>query len=114
MRLAKLAAGAAVLASLFGATTTSAQIAIEAHPVEPRRIVPMLGCEMRSFTTGYGVWVFNLANVPYTLPQGTQIHWSSVSGLSGSFTIGSGGLAAGQGILVDVAGSAASCSARVV
>ena len=114
MRLAQIAAGAAVLVSLVTASTTSAQIAVEARPLEPRRIVPMLGCEMRSFTTGYGVWIFNLANVPYTLPQGTQIQWSASNGLGGSFTIGMGGLGSGEGILVGTSGSLTGCSAGVV
>ncbi len=80
----------------------------------PQRIVPIMNCRLEPFGDAYGIYVFNGANVAYTLPQGAQVGWILSNGRQGVFTIGAGGLAAGSGLLVDVSGTYENCTARVL
>lgn len=114
MTFARLSAFPVMIAALLGTSAAPAQVAVEVRPLEDRRIVPMLGCEIAPLSPGYGVWVRNLANLPVAVAPGTQIRWTAANGLTGAFTIGSGGLAAGHAVLVGTSGSASSCSAGIV
>ncbi|MEZ5670107.1 MAG: hypothetical protein R3F55_22255 [Alphaproteobacteria bacterium] len=108
----------AALTALFGALVASSSAMADGpyqlQQVQPPRLVPIMRCEVTPLGSGGGVWVFNGASVPFTLPQGTQLAWQTSGGLSGTFTVGAGGLEAGHGILVGTAPTGHSCSARVV
>lgn len=114
MRFAKTAATAAILTTILGAAAAQAGGQYQLQQVGPQRIVPIMNCRLEPFGDAYGIYVFNGANVAYTLPQGSQVGWILSNGRQGVFTIGAGGLAAGSGLLVDVSGTYENCTARVL
>ena len=69
-------------------------------------------CKVEPFGNGYAMWVYNGANVTYTLPAGTQIYWATSNGSSGYRTLGAP-LEAGHGVLFDVVPGPQTCSASV-
>ncbi len=115
MRLNITAATAAVLTALLGASAAArADGHIQLQQVQPMRIVPMMECRLEPFDSVWGIYVFNGANVSYTLPQGAQVAWVTSSGQQGTFTVGAGGLSAGSGLLVDMSPTYQNCNARVL
>ena len=113
MRLRRLAACAAILASL-GASGAQAGGLYEMAPASPTRIVPMLSCAVVPQAI-FGTYRIR-ASVAYTLPAGTRIHWDTSDGYSGDHTL-SQSLAAGSWATLEIVHTYAEppwgCSARV-
>jgi hypothetical protein len=73
-----------------------------------------LACMMMSaYPNGWSINVWNIS-AGWTVPQGTQIQWNALNGLSGFVTVGSGGLAPGDGLGVGMSDTPWSCFAQAV
>ena len=123
MRFARLTAFAAIAASLAGVSTTLADTLrlSDAPPPIIRGPVttipfPLLACAMapgHSYPYEWRIQVVNNLAGQYTVPQGTQIQWNTLNGLSGVATVGSGGIPPGGVFTVGISPTPWSCFASV-